>query len=111
MIGISYWTNGPRLCPAGGQSENSLRTAEREDDVKFTFRQLEYFAVLSEHQTLNSAAAALHVSESALSHPSLTWKISGGSTLPAKKGQRPVADDPGRPLLCGPGPVAHPGRH
>jgi DNA-binding transcriptional LysR family regulator len=36
--------------------------------LKFTLRQLEYFSVLSEHQTLSAAAAALHVSESTLSH-------------------------------------------
>lgn len=35
---------------------------------RFTFRQLELFAVLPEHTTLGSAAQQLHISESALSH-------------------------------------------
>lgn len=35
---------------------------------RFTFRQLELFAALPDHPTLSSAARALHVSESALSH-------------------------------------------
>lgn len=35
---------------------------------RFTFRQLELFAVLPEHGTLGSAAQQLHISESALSH-------------------------------------------
>lgn len=34
----------------------------------FTLRQLELFAALPQHPTLSSAAAALHISESALSH-------------------------------------------
>lgn len=36
--------------------------------MKFTFRQLEYFATLRDHETLSSAAAALFISESTLSH-------------------------------------------
>jgi DNA-binding transcriptional LysR family regulator len=35
---------------------------------RFTFRQLELFAVLPDHATLGSAAQQLHISESALSH-------------------------------------------
>jgi len=35
---------------------------------RFTLRQLELFAALPDHPTLSSAAAALHISESALSH-------------------------------------------
>lgn len=35
---------------------------------KFTLRQLELFAALPDHPTLSSAASALHISESALSH-------------------------------------------
>lgn len=36
--------------------------------ARFTLRQLELFAALPDHTTLSSAAKALHVSESALSH-------------------------------------------
>lgn len=36
--------------------------------ARFTLRQLELFAALPDHATLSTAAAALHISESALSH-------------------------------------------
>lgn len=62
--------------------------------MKFTFRQLEYFAVLSEHQTLSSAAAALHVSESALSHSITDLEKSVGVQLCQRRKARGLSLTP-----------------
>lgn len=48
---------------------------------RFTFRQLELFAVLPEHRTLGSAAQQLHISESALSHAITELEAAVGEQL------------------------------
>jgi DNA-binding transcriptional LysR family regulator len=55
---------------------------------KFTLRQLELFAALPDHDTLSSAAAALHISESALSHALSELEAAVGEQLCVRRKAR-----------------------
>lgn len=56
--------------------------------ARFTLRQLELFAVLPDHPTLSSAAKALHVSESALSHALSELETAVGEQLCVRRKAR-----------------------
>jgi DNA-binding transcriptional LysR family regulator len=56
--------------------------------ARFTLRQLELFAVLPDHPTLGSAAKALHVSESALSHALTELEAALGEQLCVRRKAR-----------------------
>jgi DNA-binding transcriptional LysR family regulator len=55
---------------------------------RFTLRQLELFAALPDHDTLSSAAAALHISESALSHALTELETAIGEQLCVRRKAR-----------------------
>ena len=57
---------------------------------RFTLRQLELFAALLDHATLGSAARALHVSESALSHALTELETAVGEQLCVRRKARGV---------------------
>lgn len=52
---------------------------------RFTFRQLELFAALSDHRTLGAAARQMHISESALSHAMSELEAAVGEQLCIRK--------------------------
>lgn len=56
--------------------------------ARFTLRQLELFVVLPDHSTLSSAAKALHVSESALSHSLSELEAAVGEQLCVRRKAR-----------------------
>ena len=56
--------------------------------ARFTLRQLELFAALPDHSTLGSAARALHVSESALSHALTELETAIGEQLCVRRKAR-----------------------
>ncbi|WP_262106408.1 LysR family transcriptional regulator [Arthrobacter sp. Marseille-P9274] len=56
--------------------------------ARFTLRQLELFAALPDHATLGSAARALHVSESALSHALTELETAVGEQLCVRRKAR-----------------------
>ncbi|HJX79369.1 LysR family transcriptional regulator [Glutamicibacter sp.] len=56
--------------------------------ARFTLRQLELFAALPDHSTLSSAAKALHVSESALSHSLSELEAAVGEQLCVRRKAR-----------------------
>lgn len=56
--------------------------------ARFTLRQLELFAALPDHSTLSSAAKALHISESALSHSLTELEAAVGEQLCVRRKAR-----------------------
>lgn len=62
--------------------------------MNFTLRQLELFSVLPDHPTLASAAASLHISESALSHAITELEKSIGEQLCVRRKARGLSLTP-----------------